>query len=160
MKTDIFFLHGLESSGSGTKGRFLGQHFPHVIRPDFSGSLSNRLEQLKKLCCGSSSLILIGSSYGGLMATCFASDYPQSVVKLILLAPALNYESYHPPAEPSTIPTILIIGQHDTVTPPNPVIPLAEATFSNLDTRIMDDDHLLHKSFKSLDWQEMLAPVS
>lgn len=157
MKADIFFLHGLDSSGNGTKGQFLANHFPHIIRPDFSGSLAARLEQFNKLCQDSTSLILIGSSYGGLMATCHAIDNPQSVIRLILLAPALNYEDYRPPASPLPIPTILVIGEHDTVTPPNPVVALAEATFSHLDTRIMDDDHLLHKSFQTLDWQKMLT---
>lgn len=158
MKTDIYFLHGLDSSGSGTKGQFLANHFPHVKRPDFSGSLADRLEQLNNLCRNSNSLILIGSSYGGLMATCHAIDNPQSVIRLILLAPALNYENYRPPAHALSIPTILVIGEHDTVTPPNPVVALAEATFSHLDTHIMDDDHLLHKSFQTLDWQKMLMP--
>jgi pimeloyl-ACP methyl ester carboxylesterase len=157
MKTDVYFLHGLDSSGNGTKGRFLASNFPYIIRPDFRGSLTARLEQFSKLCQGSTSLVLIGSSYGGLMATCHAIRNPQSVVRLILLAPALNYEDYRPPASPLPIPTTLIIGEHDTVTPPNPVIALAEATFSHLDTRIMDDDHLLHKSFPTLDWQKMLT---
>lgn len=157
MKTDIFFLHGLDSSGNGTKGLFLGKRFPHVKRPDFTGSLTTRLEQFKKLCHSSSSLLLIGSSYGGLMATCYAIDNPQSVAQLILLAPALNYENYHPPVSPLPTPAILVIGKHDTVTPPASVIPLAEATFSNLDTRIVDDDHLLHKSFQTLEWQKMLS---
>ena len=138
MKTDIFFLHGLDSSGNGTKGQFLARHFPQIIRPDFRGSLTARLKQFNKLCQGSTALILIGSSYGGLMATCHAIDNPQSVIRLILLAPALNYENYRPPASPLPIPTILIIGEHDTVTPPNPVVALAEATFSHLDNLIRE----------------------
>lgn len=157
MTTDVYFLHGLDSSGNGTKGRFLASRFPHIIRPDFHGTLTARLEQFSKLWQGSTSLALIGSSYGGLMATCHAIRNPQSVVRLILLAPALNYENYRPPATSLPIPTFLIIGKHDTVTPPNPVIALAEATFSHLDTQIMDDDHLLHKSFQTLDWQKMLT---
>jgi pimeloyl-ACP methyl ester carboxylesterase len=157
MKTDIFFLHGLDSSGNGTKGQFLAKHFPNVVRPDFTGSLTARLEQFKEICQGRTSLILIGSSYGGLMATRYAIDYPQSVLRLILLAPALNYENFRPPVSPLPIPTILVIGRHDTVTPPDPVVALAEATFSRLDTRIMNDDHLLHKSFQTLDWQQMLS---
>jgi len=90
------------------------------------------------------------------MATCYAISRPQTVVRLILLAPALNFEGYCPPAERLDIPTLLIIGKHDTVTPPSLVLPLAEATFSNLHTRIEDDDHMLHNCFTNLDWQKIL----
>lgn len=157
MRSDIFFLHGLDSSGNGTKGQFLAKHFPDVIRPDFTGPLTSRLEQFKKFCRPNASLILIGSSYGGLMATRLALDNPQSVIRLILLAPALNYENYRPPLVPIGVPALLVIGKDDTVTPPDLVIPLAEATFSNLDTQIMDDDHLLHESFQALDWKKLLT---
>ncbi|OEU82493.1 MAG: hypothetical protein BA873_02120 [Desulfobulbaceae bacterium C00003063] len=56
-----------------------------------------------------------------------------------------------------SIPTILIIGQKDTVTPAEKVIPLAEKTFSNLEIRIEDDDHMLHNSFKQMDWNKLLG---
>lgn len=158
MKTDIFFLHGLDSSGNGTKGRFLAANFPQVVRPDFTGTLGERLKQFSKLCQPMRSLILIGSSYGGLMATCYAISNPQTVARLILLAPALNYEDYGPPASPLAIPALVVIGRYDTVTPPDLVVPLAEATFSNLRIRIEDDDHMLHNSFTTLDWEKMLKP--
>lgn len=155
--THIYFLHGLDSSGSGTKGRFFTRNFPQVISPDFAGSLSARLHQLTKLCAGQQQLLLIGSSFGGLMATCYAIEHPEQMTKLILLAPALNFAGFRPPACPLRIPTLLVVGQHDTVTPAEGVIPLARATFADLEIDITDDDHLLHATFHLLNWPHLLA---
>ena len=155
-ETTTYFLHGLDSSGKGTKGRFFAKNFPHVLCPDFEGTLANRLQQLKTLCTSQQQLILVGSSFGGLMATCYATSHPEQVTRLILMAPALNFEGYQPPAELLQIPTTLIIGKHDTVTPATLVTPMAEATFADLEIHIEDDDHLLHKTFHQLDWQKIL----
>ena len=151
-----YFLHGLDSSGKGTKGQFFARNFPQVICPDFQGTLSNRLQQLAELCKSQQQLLFIGSSFGGLMATCFAAEQPEKVARLILLAPALNFESYRPPAVLLQIPTLLVIGKHDTITPAADVIPLAEATFACLEIRIEKDDHMLHKTFPRLNWQKLL----
>lgn len=90
------------------------------------------------------------------MAACYASRNPEKVAKLILLAPALNFEGYQPPSEPLQIPTFLFIGKNDTVTPASAVIPLAEASFANLHINIEDDDHMLHETFPALDWPYMI----
>ncbi|NOR26755.1 MAG: alpha/beta fold hydrolase [Desulforhopalus sp.] len=156
-KTTTYFLHGLDSSGKGTKGNFFAQNFPQVICPDFEGTLPNRLHQLDTLCKNQQQLTLIGSSFGGLMATHYATDHPEKITRLILLAPALNFEGYHPPAELLQIPTLIIVGKHDTVTPAALVIPLAEATFAHLEIRIEEDDHMLHDTFHRLDWPKILV---
>ncbi len=91
------------------------------------------------------------------MATCYALRHTDQVARLVLLAPALNFEAYRPPETALQIPTLLIIGKEDTVTPAETVVPLAKATFANLDIRLADDDHLLHKSFFHLNWQELLT---
>ena len=150
----IYFLHGLDSSGQGTKGTYFTTHYPRVQCPDFRGNLKERLETLTKICHGKTNLTLIGSSYGGLMATCFAVTAPERIKQLVLLAPALNYESYSPPETGLDIPVTLIIGRNDTVTPPSLVIPLAEKTFKNLVVRIEEDDHMLHRSFTKIDWRK------
>lgn len=155
--TRTIFLHGLDSSSQGTKGLFFETNFPHIVRPDFDGNLEERLHQLEKICAGKNNLTFIGTSFGGLMATCFALKNLQRVSKLILLAPALNYGDYRVPEMMLTIPTTLIIGQHDTVTPPDLVIPLAEKTFSNLEISIENDDHMLHNSFKKLAWKTLIG---
>lgn len=155
--TAILFLHGLDSSGRGTKGRYFADHFPEVIRPDFHGDLSQRLQQLDELCIGRHDLILIGSSFGGLMATCFAINHGHRVRRLILLAPALNFSDFSPPQKALAIPTLLVMGRHDTVCPPTLVEPLARAAFSNLEVQLGDDDHLLHTMFYELDWPGLLG---
>ncbi|WP_457576151.1 alpha/beta fold hydrolase [Desulfomarina sp.] len=150
----IYFLHGLDSSGQGTKGTYFTTYYPRVQCPDFYGSLKERLEALTEICRGKTGLTLIGSSYGGLMATCFAVTAPERIKQLILLAPALNYESYSPPEKKLDTPVTLIIGRNDTVTPPDLVIPMAEKTFKNLVVQVEDDDHMLHRSFAQIDWKK------
>ncbi len=157
MKYTSYFLHGLDSSGNGTKGRFFADNFPHIVRPDFTGSLADRLKQLAELCANQQDLLFIGSSFGGLMATCYAIDHPQATARLILLAPALNFAKYQPPVQLLQIPTLCIIGSHDIVTPAAVVSPLAQATFAQLTIDIVDDDHLLHATFPRLDWHHMLS---
>jgi pimeloyl-ACP methyl ester carboxylesterase len=153
----ILFLHGLDSSSQGTKGRYFQNHFPQVRCPDFSGDLPQRLAQLDVLCAGQTGLTLIGSSFGGLMATCFAMEHRHRVARLILLAPALNFAGYQPPADKLTLPTLLVMGDNDTVCPPALVLPLAQATFARLEIKQGPDDHLLTRLFPQLDWQGLLA---
>ena len=153
----IFFLHGLDSSGRGTKGRYFGENFPHVHRPDFTGTLAERLARLTELCRNRQRLILVGSSFGGLLATVYAVLHPDQVERLVLLAPALNFPEFRPPAAKLSAPCLLVIGQNDTVTPPDPVLSLAEATFADLEIRLEDDDHLLHESFINLPWSRLLS---
>jgi pimeloyl-ACP methyl ester carboxylesterase len=77
MQTPTLFLHGLDSSSRGTKGRFFTENFPDIIAPDFTGSLQDRMRALETICRGLDRLTLIGSSFGGLMATCFAIAQPE-----------------------------------------------------------------------------------
>lgn len=151
-----YFLHGLDSSGRGTKGTFFLRTFPQVRCPDFSGDLATRLTQLQHLCADQRQLTLIGSSFGGLMATCFAIDRPEQVARLILLAPALNFAEYVPPETAIEIPTLLVVGRRDVVTPPDPVLPLARKTFACLEEQLVDDDHMLHDTFRRLPWHELI----
>lgn len=154
------FLHGLDSSGNGTKGRFFQEHFPETHTPDFDGSLEQRLEQLESRCFkeldNREKFIFIGSSFGGLMAVCFAVRHPERTARLILMAPALNFPGYQVPQHKITVPTYLLIGKHDTVTPARTVIPLARKTFAELEIEQVDDDHLLHDHFTGLDWHTLL----
>lgn len=158
MKRAIFFLHGLDSSSRGNKGRWFLHHFPQMIVKDYSGSLDERLESLDKQCQSYDQLVLIGSSFGGLMAVNFALQHPQKCEKLVLLAPALNFNRFIVPDEKLSLSTHLIIGEHDTVTPPAAVLPLAKQCFSNLRITLCDDDHMLAKTFQTLDWYGMIEP--
>ena len=155
----ILFLHGLDSSSNGFKARYFSRHFPEMIAPDFSGNLTERLHTLEKICRHENNLVLIGSSFGGLMATCFATIHPDKVVKLVLLAPALNFPEFTPPASKIKAPALLVIGDSDVVTPPDQVIPLARQSFENLHISCFQDDHLLKKTFTSLNWTELINGV-
>jgi len=46
------YIHGLESSSRGTKGRFFRERFPRMVLGDYSGDLEWRLEQLEKDLAG------------------------------------------------------------------------------------------------------------
>jgi predicted esterase len=151
------FLHGLDSSGFGTKGRYFAETYPDMLRPDFDGSLTERMERLHAIVADLTDLIIVGSSFGGLMATCLAIERPSCVKRLVLLAPALNFSEYQPPPTKLAVQTVLIIGRLDMVTPPDIVVSAAESTFAQLETVMVDDDHLLHDSFRQLDWQALLG---
>ncbi len=150
------FLHGLESSSLGYKGKYFSQKFKEMMVPDFTGSLAKRMRKLENLAENVKDLVLVGSSFGGLMATQYTQANPLKVRKLILLAPALNFAEFSPPVTKLKVPAKLIIGSQDSVTPPKVVIPLAQSTFENIEIFICEDDHSLRKTFDSLDWQELL----
>ena len=152
------FLHGLESSSKGTKAVFLGDRFPEMKIPDFTGSLSERMQSLHAILAGQNNIILIGSSFGGLMATIFAMEYPDAVERIVLLAPALNFPEFsNYKMQQIDIPTWMIIGRDDIVTPPEKVVPMAGKIFTNLHYTEVYDDHRLAGTFRKYDWETLLS---
>ncbi|MFV0439069.1 MAG: alpha/beta fold hydrolase [Desulfopila sp.] len=151
-----FFLHGLDSSAQGTKGRYFSWNFPQVTCADFFGNLAERVDQLTELTSDQAELTLIGSSFGGLMATVFAIANPKRVKRLILLAPALNFAGFTPPQAMLDTPTLLVIGTGDLVTPPELVLPQARKTFVQLTEQLVEDDHMLHNTFQLLPWHDLI----
>jgi len=151
------FLHGLESSSRGAKASFLHELYPDMIIPDFSGSLAERMHILKKLLAGHAGIKIVGSSFGGLMATIYAMENKGAVDRIILLAPALNFPEFSGyTIRRLDITAWMVIGSKDTVTPPAEVIPVAGKIFSSLHYEEVEDDHLLAQTFRNLDWQTML----
>lgn len=151
------FIHGLDSSSRGTKGSFFHERYPEMIREDFSGPLEQRMAQLERSLAAKSNLILIGSSYGGLMAALFACKYVSRTRRLILLAPALAHGDFSPyDATPRELPVTLYHGRQDVVVPPEPTRRIAERLFRNLESHLVDDDHNLHLVFPLLDWDRLL----
>ena len=127
------FLHGLESSSKGTKGRWFSERFPDMLMPDFTGSLDERMIQLRHLLYGKNDLVLVGSSFGGLMATVYAIECCADVSKVVLLAPALNFHDFEQYSSQSTdVRALLYTGDNDTVCPPEIIIPAAERAFTDL----------------------------
>jgi pimeloyl-ACP methyl ester carboxylesterase len=142
------FLHGLESSSKGAKATFLRGIFPDMETPDFTGSLAERM----------ASLNVIGSSFGGLMATIFAMEHTDSVDRVVLLAPALNFPEFSRyTIHRVNIPAWMIIGRDDNVTPAEKVLPAARKIFATLHYNEVKDDHMLARTFRKFDWKTLLS---
>jgi len=153
------FVHGLESSSRGTKSRFFREKFPNMIIPDFEGPLQERLHKLEAVLTGLRDITLIGSSFGGLMATIFAMDNPDRAKRLVLLAPALPMLEALPEKRKKkvSLPVWLYHGRADTLLPPETVIPIARSIFADLHLHMVEDDHMLHQVFRDIPWKELLA---
>ncbi|MCE5281922.1 MAG: alpha/beta fold hydrolase [Deltaproteobacteria bacterium] len=153
------FIHGLDSSSRGTKGSFFRKRYPQMLMEDYTGPLEERMAKLKASLAGRDSLILVGSSYGGLMAALFALENEARVRRLVLLAPALAHIDLSTRyGSPLKIPVLHVHGIHDDVVPPEAARQVAVRLFSNLDHRLVDDDHDLHRIFPTLDWDALLKP--
>ena len=151
------FIHGLDSSSKGTKGSYFRKRYPGMIMGDYTGSLEERMEKLYADLAGKKNLILVGSSYGGLMAAIFACRREPLVRRLILLAPALVHGDFNARfGKPVRIPVVLYHGRLDDVVPPEPTQRIAERLFSGLEHHLVEDDHNLHRIFPLLDWNALL----
>jgi len=151
------FIHGLESSSQGTKGVFFRERYPDMIIEDFVGTFNQRMEILNELLSDKSDLILVGSSYGGLMAAVYAFTHEAKIKKLILLAPALNIDEFKPYLNKKLhLPVMIYHGRNDDVVPPLPVRNIAASVFTNLQYFLVDDDHSLHDTFSLMDWDVLL----
>lgn len=151
------FIHGLESSGRGTKGTYFGNRYPDMIIEDYFGTLEERMKKLKKVLDGKSGIVLVGSSYGGLMAAMYALDYPLRVAKLVLLAPALDLDEFNPYRDRKlSIPVIVYHGSDDDVVPMAPVRQISESIFTNLVYHVVKDDHPLSETFSTFNWDDLL----
>jgi predicted esterase len=151
------FIHGLESTGKGTKGVFFHKRYPDMIIEDFFGFFPQRMEKLESLLAGKNDLVLVGSSYGGLMAAAYACLHEERVKKLILLAPALHLEEYNPYLNKKLyMPIAIFHGLQDDVVPLATVRTIAARLFVNHIFNIVEDDHSLHRTFASLEWDSLL----
>ena len=156
--TNRIFIHGLESSNRGTKAVFFREKYPNMILPTFEGPLPARMEKLNRLLSGKSEIRIVGSSFGGLMATLFAMKSAPRVERLILLAPAINLLDFASGEHGRvSMPVRIYHGKEDRVIPLDAIEPTARAIFDDLAFTVVDDDHFLHKTFKTLDWDALLA---
>ncbi len=151
----LIFIHGLESSGKGFKGRFFKSIFPEILTPDFTGDFAERMKKLETILKNKENLILIGSSFGGLMATKFTCENEKRVKKLILLAPALNYKKILNNCK-INIPVFIFHGKNDEVIDIITIKNIAKNIFNNLHFYEVDDNHLLHETIKKIDWKKLI----
>jgi len=151
------FIHGLESSSEGTKGVFFKKGYPDMIVEDYPGSLEERMEKLNRLLADRSDIVLVGSSFGGLMAAIYACEHEDRVRKVILLAPAIHLEDFHPySGKRLDVPAVVFHGTSDDVVPLEVVRRIAENIFNNITYHVVDDDHPLRKTFLSYNWDNLL----
>jgi len=152
------FIHGLESNNQGTKAVHFRKNFPGMLTPNFPGSLDDRMANLQSLLSGKSDIILVGSSFGGLMASIFAMDNEQRVKRLILLAPAINLMEFSPYRERKiSMPVHIYHGRQDDVIPIEEVQRVAGQVFPHHTFHAVDDDHYLHKTFEKIEWGPLLT---
>lgn len=155
-KLKILFIHGLEGSSQGNKAKMLRNIFSEILIPDFSGPLAQRMELLTAILSETGSWILIGSSFGGLMAALYGHQFPGQADKLILLAPALVWPEFvQLDADSISTPTTIFHGICDEVIPIKNVQELAERVFTNLEFHAVKDDHTLHETARNIDWKAM-----
>jgi len=163
---NIIFIHGLESSGKGFKGRLFRKIFPRILTPDFKAFDPNismdelldiRMQELDLILATKKFWIIIGSSFGGLMATLYTLQNPDKVDRLILLAPFLTSHKLRPFFNKVIeIPVKVYHGKDDNVVPYLPSREKAKLLFSNLVYNIVDDDHSLHKTVQVINWGELV----
>ena len=99
----VFYLHGFASSPKSTKASYfgdeLGRHGIPLRCPDFNEpafdtlTLTRMLDQLAAEldAAGGDNVTLIGSSLGGTLAILAASRFPDSIHRVVLLAPAVMF---------------------------------------------------------------------
>lgn len=99
----VLYLHGFASSPQSSKATFLSRKFAeHGIRmivpdlngPDFSTlTVSRMLQQVQTaLATAEGPFIVVGSSLGGFVAVQTALQHPARISRLVLLAPALDFD--------------------------------------------------------------------
>ncbi len=152
------FIHGLESSAQGNKSQYFRKHFPSMIIEDYTGPFAQRMLKLEKILADRDRLILVGSSYGGLMAAKFALDHEARVKKLILIAPALILEGFEQACfKKLGMPVVLYHGTRDDIVDPHETKRIALQCFANLEHSFVDDDHPLNEVFPTLNWPALLG---
>ena len=157
-KSPTIFIHGQESSSQGDKAVFFKKHFPDMIIPDFVGDVQRRMKKLNQILADKKGITMIGSSLGGLMAALFTFENHERVKKLILLAPALNLTEFIPYlSKRLTLPVFVFHGKYDEVIPLDSIQNIAEKVFTNLSFSIVDDDHRLSRTFRSIEWHKLIG---
>jgi pimeloyl-ACP methyl ester carboxylesterase len=158
INSHLIFIHGLLSSGQSYKANLLRGYFPHILTPDFEGSLEERLAQLEPILSDQTGWVIVGSSFGGLMGAMFTCQHPEQVRQLIMLAPALIWPEFaQSPPRPVSVPTVVYHGVNDELISLDLVRPLAESVFTDLTFHAVDDDHGLKATAQAIDWPALVS---
>lgn len=154
--TTVIFSHGQESGPWGTKIRAMAE----VVKSlgcecdsiDYQG-IADPTERVNKLLAECAeiddSLVLIGSSMGGHVATAAAAEL--NAAGLFVLAPAYymsGYEELTP--TPPDIPICIVHGWNDDVVPVENSIRFAAAC--NAELHLLDSDHRLTANIDEINY--------
>ncbi|MCO4764348.1 MAG: alpha/beta fold hydrolase [Myxococcales bacterium] len=116
----IAFLHGLESGPHGRKYQALAAALGEVIAPDCEGvmNVEARLQRVVETLQGRGPVILVGSSFGGLIAGLLASqpDHGLEIAGMVLCAPAFHVPAADP-IDRCPMPCVVLHGQQDDIVP-------------------------------------------
>ncbi len=154
--TTVIFSHGQESGPWGTKIRAMVDTVKdmgcHADSVDYRGIAdpTERVEKLIAECRNiSDTLILVGSSMGGHVATA-ASD-PLRAAGLFVLAPAYYMEGYESltPAPPDAR-ICIVHGWHDDIVPVDSSIRFARQCHATL--HLVDGDHRLTANIDEINY--------
>ena len=145
--TTVIFSHGQESGPWGSKIRAMSERVKEMgcnaDSIDYQGIAdpTARVEKLLRECSDiNDSLILVGSSMGGHVATAAAEKL--GAAGLFVLAPAFYMEGYEdltPP--PPSMPICIVHGWHDDIVPVENSIRYARKCSATL--HLVDGDHRL-----------------
>ncbi len=152
--TTVVFSHGQESGPWGTKIRVMSELAKSlgcdVESIDYQGIAdpTERVEKLVRDCSGSGdSLLLVGSSMGGHVATAAADTL--GAAGLFVLAPAYfmeGYEELTPPAP--RMPICIVHGWHDDIVPVENSIRFARDCSATL--HLVNGDHRLTENISEI----------
>ena len=154
--TTVIFSHGQESGPWGTKIRAMAETARDLgcttDSIDYQG-IADPTERVHKLIAAcrdiDDTLVLVGSSMGGHVATAAAAEV--GAAGLFVLAPAYfmpGYEELTP--TPPALPIAIVHGWHDDVVPVANSIRFAEACSAEL--HILDGDHRLTENIDDINY--------
>lgn len=139
----LYFFHGLESGPHGSKYQRLCES-NRVFSPDFQGmDVWERLAKIERETQGLRNLVIVGSSYGGLLASLFYSRNPERVRGMVLMAPAL-YKEAADKVERMPEDAVVIHARQDDIVPIGPV--REKCAKHGIQITEVDDNHRLEKS--------------
>lgn len=142
----VVFLHGLESGPHGSKYKALVEAgLGPVLAPDCTGltTPSERLAVIEATLAGERELLLVGSSFGGLMALQYAHAHPEQVAGMVLCAPAVHRSEpgWTPPQTVPDVPIRVLHGARDELIALDLVRSWCHEHVVRL--LVVDDDHRL-----------------
>jgi predicted esterase len=154
--TTVIFSHGQESGPWGTKIRAMAEVAQKLgcqaDSIDYQGIAdpTERVQKLLQECaCIDDTLILVGSSMGGHVATAAAAQL--RAAGLFVLAPAYympGYEALTP--LPPDLPICIVHGWHDDIVPVENSIRFAGSCGATL--HIVDGDHRLTSNIDEINY--------